>query len=88
MGRLGFSQVDVDEMELWVIAAHITGGEPADDAALDDEDPTGDGVPMSEDAWRRQSQSLIRQRLAAASTASSPSPDGGFSTIPGGDADG
>lgn len=74
MGRLGFSQVDVDEMELWVIATHLTGDDPS----------AADGAPiiggtggldladaeeaMTPEEWQRRSHALIRQRLDAATS--------------------
>ena len=51
-------------MELWVIAAIIDAhAEPSADMR---DDPTGEGVVMTEGDFQRQSMALIAQRIAAA----------------------
>ena len=65
MSHLGFTQSQVDDMELWVIAAIIDAhAAPSGDMTADD--PSGEGIVMTEDDFQRQSMALIRQRMAEA----------------------
>ena len=65
MSRLGFTQTEVDDMELWVIAAILDAhAGPSSDMTADD--PTGEGIPMTAEDFQEQSMALIRRRIAEA----------------------
>ena len=65
MSRLGFNQTEVDDMELWVIAAILDAhAGPSSDMTADD--PTGEGIPMTAEDFQEQSMALIRRRIAEA----------------------